>query len=104
MLELMDADPNFNVRIISEPILEKLMIDRSLNEEEAADLFYTSETFGKLADESTLLHQKPWADVYEMLKAELKYHPLTQPAARLARLTCAMLDAFRVCSRSERMS
>ena len=72
MLELMDDDPNFNVRIISEPILEKLMLDRNLNEEEAADLFYTSKTFGKLADESTLLHQKPWADVYEMLKAELK--------------------------------
>ena len=71
MLELMDDEQNVNVRIIGEPILEKLMMDKNINEEEATDLFYASKTFSKLADATTGLYEKPWTDIYELLKTEL---------------------------------
>jgi len=79
MLELMDDEQNLNVRIIGEPILATLMMDRNLTEEEATDLFYASETFAKLADASTGLHEKPWQEIYELLKTELSQ---TQPETK----------------------
>ena len=56
---------------ISEPVIENLMFDFHVDEETATDKFYTSNTFAKLADESTQLYQKPWQEIYEMLKKEL---------------------------------
>jgi hypothetical protein len=61
-----------NVMDMSEPIIEALMIEKQTDEVNAADLFYNSETFAKLADENTQLHLKPWEEIYEMLKAEIK--------------------------------
>ena len=57
---------------IGEPLLERLVLDFGIDEEKATDLFYSSETFGKLADETTQLHKKPWIEIYKMLKTELK--------------------------------
>jgi len=57
---------------IGEPLLEQLVLDFGIDEEKATDLFYSSETFGKLADETTQLHKKPWIEIYKMLKTELK--------------------------------
>jgi hypothetical protein len=34
-------------------------------------MFYNSETFAQLADESTEFYKKPWQEIYEMLKQEL---------------------------------
>jgi len=48
------------------------MLDLNIDEEKATDLFYNSGTFGKLADESTGLYKKPWQEIYEILKIELK--------------------------------
>jgi hypothetical protein len=72
MIELIDDEPNLNVRIIGESILGTLMTDRNLNEIEATDVFYTSKTFAQLANETTQLYLKPWQEIYEMLKTELK--------------------------------
>ena len=72
MIEMADDEPNLNVRIISEPILEALMTEKKLNEEAATDAFYKSATFSKLADASTRLYERPWGEIYEMLKQELK--------------------------------
>jgi hypothetical protein len=56
---------------IAEPVIEKLMLDYSIDEEKATDILYTSQTFARLSDESTALYQKPWREIYEMLKSEL---------------------------------
>ena len=64
-------DMEYEISEISEPLLEQLVLDFSINEEKAADLFYSSETFGKLADEITKLYKKNWTEIYEMLKTEL---------------------------------
>jgi hypothetical protein len=61
----------YKIDTISEPVIEQLILDFGYNEEKAADLFYSSATFGKLADISTGLYLNSWQDIYEMLKKEL---------------------------------
>ena len=57
---------------IGEPIVEKLVIEFDFDEETAADTFFSSNTFSKLADISTEFYKKSWQEIYEMLKIELK--------------------------------
>ena len=40
-----------------------------VNEEKATDIFYSSDIFAKIADEST---EKTWQEIYALLKQELK--------------------------------
>ncbi|GHT47401.1 hypothetical protein FACS189440_07790 [Bacteroidia bacterium] len=61
----------FNLEDIGEKIVEKLIIDYGISEKKASELFFSSETFGKLADISTELYEKPWQEIYELLKEEL---------------------------------
>jgi hypothetical protein len=56
---------------ISEPVIENLILDFNIDEEKATDIFYSSQTFAKLADETTELHKKTWQEIYKMLKKEL---------------------------------
>ena len=60
-----------NITDISEPLIEKLMIDFNQNAEIATDKFYTSKTFEQLANENTCLYLKTWQEIYELLKMEL---------------------------------
>ena len=61
----------FNIMAVGEKIVESLIIDFGKSEKEVSDAFFSSATFGKLADISTELYQKPWQEIYEMLKKEL---------------------------------
>jgi hypothetical protein len=70
-LERIDADTTLNVVSIGEPIVKRLMLDRSIDEVLAADLFYNSGTFARLSDTATGLHLKSWQEIYELLKKEL---------------------------------
>jgi hypothetical protein len=65
-------DISYEISEIGEPLLEQLMLDHQVNEIKATDLFYNSKTFTRLADESTGFYLKPWQEIYEMLKKELK--------------------------------
>jgi len=56
---------------ISEQVIENLMLDLNIDEEQAADMFYNSNTFSKLSDKTTELYKKPWQEIYELLKNEL---------------------------------
>jgi hypothetical protein len=49
-----------------------LMSDYALSEREATETYCTSDIYARLSDESTGLCQKPWQEIYEMLKSELK--------------------------------
>ena len=53
-------------------VVQSLMIDCNINELEAADRYYTSNTYAQLADESAEFYKKLWQEIYEMLKIELK--------------------------------
>jgi len=57
---------------IGDNVVRSLMIDYDINELEAADRYYTSNTYTQLADESTEFYKKTWQEIYELLKKELK--------------------------------
>jgi len=64
-------DINYEISKIGEQLVEKLMIDNSIDELQATDLFYTSKTFAALSEKSTELYKKSWQEIYEMLRKEL---------------------------------
>jgi hypothetical protein len=70
-IERIDDTPTFDMVMISEPVIEKLMLDHDMDDRTASDKFFSSATFARLSDESTGLYQKPWTEIYEMLKSEL---------------------------------
>jgi len=57
---------------IGEPIVEKLVVDFGLADAIAADKFFSSNTFSKLADTSTHFFEKNWTEIYKLLLKELK--------------------------------
>jgi hypothetical protein len=67
-----DAKPNGIFYHIDDYIVEKLATERGLSETVATDLYYTSDTYKLLIDESTEFFQKPWTDIYEIFQQELK--------------------------------
>ncbi|MDL2213086.1 DUF3990 domain-containing protein [Bacteroides sp. OttesenSCG-928-N06] len=71
-LDYVDKTHRRSITDISEPLIEQLMMDKKTDEIEATDIFYTSKTYTQLADVSTLLYQKPWQEIYEMLRKELQ--------------------------------
>jgi predicted RNA-binding protein YlxR (DUF448 family) len=73
MLEYVEnpKDIEYEVSEIGESLLEQFVMDFDIDEETAADRFFSSKTFAKLADESTEFYKKEWQEVYELLKQEL---------------------------------
>jgi hypothetical protein len=73
MLELKDNsnDIDYEVSEISGKIMEQLVLDFNLEEEKAADLFFSSAVFGNLSEKSTEFYLKTWNEIYELLKKEL---------------------------------
>ena len=57
---------------INEPVIGRLVHDFGLDDAAAAEIFFDSTTFAKLSDAPNGLHEKPWQDIYELLKTELK--------------------------------
>jgi hypothetical protein len=70
-IERIDDTPVWEIETIGESLLEALMLDRNIDEATAADLFYTSGTFARLADTSSALYQQPWTEIYQLLLQEL---------------------------------
>ncbi|MDR0836280.1 MAG: DUF3990 domain-containing protein [Tannerella sp.] len=71
MLKRENDESIFQIEDIAEPLVEQLMLDRQMDEMKAADIFYSSATFGQLANPDTRLYEKPWREIYLMLKQEL---------------------------------
>jgi hypothetical protein len=69
-LKGLNRKPLYNLKHITTPLLAALINDNKIDEEKAADIFYSSKTFTRLANNSTNLHQKSWQKIYEMLKNE----------------------------------
>jgi hypothetical protein len=53
-------------------IMRALVQEYGVSEIEATDLYFTSQTFASVADESTGYYKKPWSEIYAMLQTELK--------------------------------
>jgi len=57
---------------IDDAITQTIVIDYNMKEEKALDIYFESKTYAKLIDESTLLYLKPWTEIYDLLRKELK--------------------------------
>jgi hypothetical protein len=68
----LNADHLFGTEDTGESVIAALILDRNMNETEASRLFFSSDTFTQLSNPSTSLYLKPWQEIYEMLKKELK--------------------------------
>ncbi len=62
---------NSKIHHISSDVLQALMTNYGINEMEATDKYYTSNTYAKLAEEATGFYKKDWTEIYELLKQEL---------------------------------
>ena len=71
-LEQIGYDDIYNTEEITNAVVEALMLDYNMNEKTAMDKFYLTGLYAYLADRDTELHTKPWTEIYEMLKQELK--------------------------------
>lgn len=61
----------FDIEDIGEKIIEKLMLDKNIDEILATDLFFNSATFAALEDKATQLNKRSWQEIYKMLHDEL---------------------------------
>lgn len=70
-LEYIDSRSEWNIEHLGNHIIRQIMADKNIDDVQAADIFYTSQTFVRLVDVSTGVYLQPWQDIYEMLKSEL---------------------------------
>jgi hypothetical protein len=70
-LEYTDSRAEWNMEHIANDVIKQIIKDKNMDDREATDIFFTSQTFTKLSDKSTKIHLMPWQEVYEMLKKEL---------------------------------
>ena len=74
-LQLLKHSPsneiNLDIIDINEKLIEQIVLDNQINETQAADIFYNSDTFTQLADNTAELYLKPWQELYEILKKEI---------------------------------
>jgi hypothetical protein len=57
---------------IDDDITQSLVSDYNLSEKQAVNAYFAIKTYRILTDESTVLYQKPWTEVYLLLLSELK--------------------------------
>jgi hypothetical protein len=62
----------YNTEEITNNVVETLMMDYDMDEKTAMDTFYLTDLYARLADSETGLHTKPWQEIYELLKLEIK--------------------------------
>jgi hypothetical protein len=66
------ARPDTAFYHIDDYIVGNLITEQGLSETKATDLYYSSNTYQQLIDESTGLYLKLWTDVYKLILQELK--------------------------------
>jgi hypothetical protein len=71
-LKCTDENVLMDIEHIGEHIVEALMTDYGIDEETAADIFYSSDIFTQLADSNKEIYCKPWREIYKILKLELE--------------------------------
>jgi hypothetical protein len=56
---------------IDKNVLQALMTDYGMDEIEATNRYYISNTYTQIADETTEFYKKNWREIYELIKQEL---------------------------------
>jgi hypothetical protein len=71
-IKRIDARPDSAFYHIDDYIVESLITECGFSETKATDLYYSSNTYQQLINDSTGLYLKPWTDVYKLILKELK--------------------------------
>ena len=71
-IDRIDDTPTYDVVMITEPIIEKLIMDYHFDEDKASELFLNSNTYNNLSNIQTKLYEKDWTETYNLLMIELK--------------------------------
>jgi len=71
-IDRIDDTPTYEIVMISEPIIEKLIVDFNFDEDKATNLLFNSDTYNKLSDVETKLYKQDWTETYKLLLSELK--------------------------------
>jgi hypothetical protein len=71
MLERVDFRGITAIERISEAVVANLVANDDLSEAQATDFFYNSQTYTILSDVNSGYFEKPWQEIYELLKKEL---------------------------------
>ena len=72
MIKKSFSKADLNEMTIDDAVLQSLIVDFEMNDYQAIDTYFNSKTYSFLIDENTGYYEKPWQDIYEMLKQELK--------------------------------
>ena len=72
MLEWVNRRSDLSMINIDDAITQSLVKDYKISKENAVDIYFNSEIYQKLIDETTGLYLKPWENIYELLKQEIK--------------------------------
>jgi len=72
MLEWINRKSDLSMLNIDDAITQSLVNDYNISEEKAIDVYFSSDIYQKLIDETTDLYLKSWENVYEMLKQKLR--------------------------------
>ena len=71
MLEWVNKKSDLSMLDIDDAITQSLVKDYSISEEKAVDIYFNSNVYQQIIDETTGLYRKPWNNVYELLKQEI---------------------------------
>jgi hypothetical protein len=71
-LEYIDSRAEWNIEHIANDVVKRIIADKKIDEMQATDIFFGSQTFSELSDKSNRLYLKTWQEIYAMLKNELK--------------------------------
>ena len=73
MIKMAFNEVDFSEVTVDDAVMQSLAVDFQMDDAQATDAFFTSKTYALLIDETTGLHEKPWQEIYEMLKNELGF-------------------------------
>lgn len=71
-LEYIDNRTEWNMERIAKEVIKQMIADKKMDEMQATDIFFSSQTFSGLSDKSTGLYLKLWQEIYTLLQKELK--------------------------------
>jgi len=70
MLEWVNKKTDLSSFSIDDAIIQSLVNDKGIPEEKAVDMYFSSDTYKKLTDETTGFYDKTWKDIYNLLLQE----------------------------------
>ena len=72
MLQKTMSKSDLKKMAIDDAITQSLIVDYQMDEYQAIDTYFNSQTYSLLIDESTKYYEKSWQEIYELLKQEIK--------------------------------